>query len=132
MICKVANALTISIFFRLTNIIPASILEPPLKGIQILFIICAIMFLTLLLIGLGVSYYCLRRQPMPIVRRVVHVGSGSEITALETGSIGIFLFYHKKECSGQVLEHSSNVACTKKLKMHHLTIFLILLSRLRI
>lgn len=72
----------------LTNIIPASILEPPLKGIQILFIICAIMFLTLLLIGLGVSYYCLRRQPMPIVRRVVHVGSGSEITALETGSIG--------------------------------------------
>ncbi|XP_021710198.1 uncharacterized protein LOC5579527 isoform X3 [Aedes aegypti] len=72
----------------LTNIVPASILEPPLKGIQILFIICAIMFLTLLLIGLGVSYYCLRRQPMPIVRRVVHVGSGSEITALETGSIG--------------------------------------------
>lgn len=72
----------------LTDIIPASILEPPLKGIQILFIICAIMFLTLLLIGLGVSYYCLRRQPMPIIRRVVHVGSGSEITALETGSIG--------------------------------------------
>ncbi|XP_055609675.1 uncharacterized protein LOC129756712 isoform X1 [Uranotaenia lowii] len=71
----------------LTDIIPAS-LEPPLKGIQIIFIICAIMFLTLLLIGLGVSYYCLRRQPMPIVRRVVHVGSGSEITALETGSIG--------------------------------------------
>ncbi|XP_053694701.1 uncharacterized protein LOC128742383 [Sabethes cyaneus] len=72
----------------LTDIVPASILEPPLKGIQILFIICAIMFLTLLLIGLGISYYCLRRQPIPIVRRVVHVGSGSEITALETGSIG--------------------------------------------
>lgn len=71
----------------LRDIVRASIVEPPLKGIQILFIICAIMFLTLLLIGLGVSYYCLRRQPMPIVRRVVHVGSGSEITALETGSI---------------------------------------------
>lgn len=75
----------------LTDIVPASVLEPPLKGIQILFIICAIMFLTLLLIGLGVSYYCLRRQPMPIVRRVVHVGSGSEITALETGSTDVSL-----------------------------------------
>lgn len=71
----------------LTDVIPASILDPPLKGIQILFIICAIMFLTLLLIGLGVSYYCLRRQPVSVVRRVIHVGSGSEITALETGSI---------------------------------------------
>ncbi|XP_055644144.1 uncharacterized protein LOC129780176 isoform X2 [Toxorhynchites rutilus septentrionalis] len=71
----------------LTGIIAPPFLEPPLKGIQILFIICAIMFLTLLLIGLGLSYYCLRRQPIPIVRRVVHVGSGSEITALETGSI---------------------------------------------
>ncbi|XP_058820967.1 uncharacterized protein LOC131683153 isoform X3 [Topomyia yanbarensis] len=73
---------------RLTDIVPASILEPPLKGIQILFVICAIMFLTLLLIGLGVSYYCLRRHPIPTVRRVLHVGSGSEITAVETGSIG--------------------------------------------
>ncbi|XP_058453763.1 uncharacterized protein LOC131431865 isoform X2 [Malaya genurostris] len=72
----------------ITDIVPALILEPPLKGIQILFIICAIMFLTLLLIGLGISYYCLRRQPIPIVRRIIHVGSGSEITALETGSIG--------------------------------------------
>ncbi|XP_058453766.1 uncharacterized protein LOC131431865 isoform X5 [Malaya genurostris] len=71
----------------ITDIVPALILEPPLKGIQILFIICAIMFLTLLLIGLGISYYCLRRQPIPIVRRIIHVGSGSEITALETGSI---------------------------------------------
>lgn len=85
----------------LTNVIPASILDPPLKGIQILFIICAIMFLTLLLIGLGVSYYCLRRQPVSIVRRVIHVGSGSEITALETGSIG--------SISGLKLPHHAHV-----------------------
>ncbi|XP_052564060.1 uncharacterized protein LOC120424730 [Culex pipiens pallens] len=86
----------------LTDVIPASILDPPLKGIQILFIICAIMFLTLLLIGLGVSYYCLRRQPVSVVRRVIHVGSGSEITALETGSIG--------SISGLKLPHHAHVS----------------------
>lgn len=85
----------------LTDVIPASVLDPPLKGIQILFIICAIMFLTLLLIGLGISYYCLRRQPVSIVRRVIHVGSGSEITALETGSIG--------SISGLKLPHHAHI-----------------------
>lgn len=85
----------------LTDVVPASVLDPPLKGIQILFIICAIMFLTLLLIGLGVSYYCLRRQPVSVVRRVIHVGSGSEITALETGSIG--------SMSGLKLQHHAHI-----------------------
>lgn len=63
----------------------ASYVEPPLKGAQILFIICAIMFLTLVLLGLGVSYYCLSRRPIPVVRRLpMSMGSGSEITRLSS------------------------------------------------
>lgn len=73
----------------LNEVIPASVVEPPLKGIQILLIICAIMFLTLLLLGLGVSYYCLRRRPIPVVRRLpMSMGSGSEITKLSGSSLG--------------------------------------------
>lgn len=65
-----------------------SILSPPLKGIQILFIICAIMFLTLLLLGLGVSYYCLKRRPIIVRRLPVSLGTGSEITKLSGSSLG--------------------------------------------
>ncbi|XP_059611298.1 uncharacterized protein LOC132258171 [Phlebotomus argentipes] len=71
------------------DVAPASIIEAPLKGIQILLIICAIMFLTLLLLGLGVSYYCLRRRPVTVVRRLpMSMGSGSEITKLSGSSLG--------------------------------------------
>jgi hypothetical protein len=46
------------------------------------------MFLTLLLLGLGVSYYCLRRRPVRIVRRMpVSIGTGSEITQLSEPSV---------------------------------------------
>lgn len=66
-----------------------NIIQPPLKGIQILMIICAIMFLTLLLLGLAVSYYCLRRRPVAIVRHLpVSMGSSSEITKLSGSSVG--------------------------------------------
>lgn len=52
-------------------------------------IICAIMFLTLLLLGLAVSYYCLRSRPIPVVRRLpMSMGSGSEITKLSGSSAG--------------------------------------------
>ncbi|XP_073831332.1 zona pellucida domain protein papillote [Musca autumnalis] len=67
----------------------AAVVHPPLKGIQILMIICAIMFLTLLLLGLAVSYYCLRSRPIPVVRRLpMSMGSGSEITKLSGSSMG--------------------------------------------
>lgn len=66
----------------------ATVLQPPLKGIQILFIICAILFLTLLLLGLGVSYYCLKRRPIIVRRLPVSVGTGSEITKLSGSSLG--------------------------------------------
>ncbi|XP_023160303.2 uncharacterized protein LOC111592369 isoform X2 [Drosophila hydei] len=73
----------------LNPIATGSVLQPPLKGIQILMIICAIMFLTLLLLGLAVSYYCLRSRPIPIVRRLpMSMGSGSEITKLSGSSAG--------------------------------------------
>ncbi|XP_032594128.1 uncharacterized protein LOC6565308 isoform X2 [Drosophila grimshawi] len=73
----------------LNPIATGAVLQPPLKGIQILMIICAIMFLTLLLLGLAVSYYCLRSRPIPVVRRLpMSMGSGSEITKLSGSSAG--------------------------------------------
>jgi hypothetical protein len=67
----------------------ADVIHSPLKGPQILFIICALMFLTLLLLGLGVSYYCLRHRSVPVVRRLpLYMGSGSEITKLSGSSLG--------------------------------------------
>ena len=77
------------IFSATIPVAHGGILEAPLKGIQILFIICALMFLTLLLLGLGVSYYCLRRRTIPVVRRLpMSMGSGSEITKLSGSSLG--------------------------------------------
>ncbi|XP_016995252.2 uncharacterized protein pot [Drosophila takahashii] len=73
----------------LNPIATSSVLQPPLKSIQILMIICAIMFLTLLLLGLAVSYYCLRSRSIPVVRRLpMSMGSGSEITKLSGSSVG--------------------------------------------
>ncbi|XP_054270492.1 uncharacterized protein LOC128991541 [Macrosteles quadrilineatus] len=75
--------------------IPGAILEPsapllpvapPLKGFQILLIICGILFLSLVLLGLGCSYYLLKRRRVQVVRRhPFSTGTGSEITKL-TGS----------------------------------------------
>ncbi|VVC35952.1 Hypothetical protein CINCED_3A024228 [Cinara cedri] len=49
--------------------LPSSPLEPPLKGFQILLIVCGILFLSLVLLGLGCSYYCLRNQQVQVIRR---------------------------------------------------------------
>lgn len=66
----------------------SGIVTSPLRGPQILFIICALMFLTLLLLGLGVSYYCLKNRTIPVVRRLpLYMGSGSEITKLSGSSL---------------------------------------------
>ncbi|XP_031828889.1 zona pellucida domain protein papillote [Nomia melanderi] len=62
--------------------------EPPLKGFQILLIICAILFLSLLLLGLGCSYMCLKRRNVRVIHRhPFGSGSGSEITKLSTSSL---------------------------------------------
>ncbi|KAL4701999.1 hypothetical protein ACJJTC_002779 [Scirpophaga incertulas] len=52
----------------------------PLAGTHILMIICAILFLTLLLLGLGVSYLCLRRRALPPPRRLIDDSSASIVS----------------------------------------------------
>ncbi|CAH1401147.1 unnamed protein product [Nezara viridula] len=70
--------------------VPALPLAPPLKGFQILLIICGILFLSLVLLGLGCSYYLLRRRRVQVVRRhpLSTGGTGSEITKLSGSSLG--------------------------------------------
>ncbi|XP_017784554.1 PREDICTED: uncharacterized protein LOC108568132 [Nicrophorus vespilloides] len=71
------------------SLVPNPVVEPPLKGFQILLIICAILFLSLLLLGLGCSYYCLRKRHVTVIRHPFSsVGSGSEITKLSGSSLG--------------------------------------------
>ncbi|CAG5035281.1 unnamed protein product [Parnassius apollo] len=54
--------------------------KAPLAGTHILMIICAILFLTLLLLGLGVSYLCLRRRALPAPTRLIDDSSASIIS----------------------------------------------------
>ncbi|KAK6636953.1 hypothetical protein RUM43_010617 [Polyplax serrata] len=64
-------------------------LKPPLAGYQILMIICAILFLSLLLLGLGCSYYCLKNRRVRVVHKPFStIGTGSEITKLSGSSLG--------------------------------------------
>lgn len=68
--------------------LPSTPLEPPLKGFQILLIICGILFLSLVLLGLGCSYYCLRNQQVQVVRRHPLSSVGSE--KLSDSSLSMF------------------------------------------
>lgn len=66
-------------------------IEPPLQGFQILLIICAILFLSLLLLGLGCSYYCLRRRNIQVVRRAPFVAdTESETSNPSLGPVSLF------------------------------------------
>jgi hypothetical protein len=70
--------------------VPVPVVEPPLKGFHILLIICAILFLSLLLLGLGCSYICLKKRRIRVIRRqpFSSTGTGSEITKLSGSSLG--------------------------------------------
>lgn len=60
----------------------------PLKGFQILLVICAILFLTLLLFGLGCSYMCLKRRNVRVIHRhPFSTGSESGITKMSDSSL---------------------------------------------
>lgn len=52
----------------------------PLREFEILLIICAIIFLALLLLGIGCSYYCLKRRNIKVVKRKPMSSLGSDIT----------------------------------------------------
>ncbi|XP_034192461.1 zona pellucida domain protein papillote [Osmia lignaria lignaria] len=73
---------------------PAPLPEPPLKGFQILLIICAILFLSLLLLGLGCSYMCLKRRNVRVIHRhPFGSDSGSEITKPSTPNLGSIIMF---------------------------------------
>merc|ERR1712141_139328 len=54
----------------------------PLKEFEVLLIVCAIIFLALMLLGIGCSYYCLKRRNVKIVKRRPASTLGSEITKI--------------------------------------------------
>lgn len=54
----------------LEPVAPVPIIVPAkLSEIELLLIICALLFLTLLLLGIGISYYCLKRRNIKIIRK---------------------------------------------------------------
>lgn len=52
----------------------------PLREFEVLLIICAIIFLSLLLLGIGCSYYCLKKRNIKVVRRRPTSTLGSDVT----------------------------------------------------
>ena len=54
----------------------------PLREFEILLIICAIIFLALMLIGIGCSYYCLKKRNIRVIRRRPASSLGSEVTKM--------------------------------------------------
>lgn len=103
-----------------------NLVEPPLKGFQILLIICGILFLSLLLLGLGCSYYCLRRRNMTVVRQPFSsIGTDSEITKLSGSSLGNTTFLNSASadvnnnvsCDFQETSRSSTVSKYRECKL---------------
>lgn len=64
---------------------PVAVIVPAkLSEVELLLIICALLFLTLLLLGVGIGYYCLKRRNIKVVRkRKIISAPGSEITIIE-------------------------------------------------
>merc|ERR1711884_850413 len=60
---------------------PALALQP-LREFEILLIICAIIFLALMLLGIGCSYYCLKKRNISVIRRRPASTIGSEVTRI--------------------------------------------------
>ncbi|XP_003744511.1 uncharacterized protein LOC100900984 [Galendromus occidentalis] len=68
-------------------IVEAPLLVPPLRPpklseIELLLIICALLFLTLLLLGIGIAYYCLKRRNVKVIKKRPISAPASEITKI--------------------------------------------------
>ncbi|XP_054713445.1 uncharacterized protein LOC129222908 [Uloborus diversus] len=72
-----------------TAAVPA-IVPPKLSEVELLLIICALLFLTLLLLGIGIAYYCLKKRNIKVIkkRKAISSGPGSEITKLSGSTMG--------------------------------------------
>ncbi|CAL8137974.1 unnamed protein product [Orchesella dallaii] len=49
--------------------VTAAILPKPLQEFEVLMIICTLMFLGIMLLGLGCSYYCLKQRNIQVIRK---------------------------------------------------------------
>ncbi|KAL1506227.1 hypothetical protein ABEB36_005624 [Hypothenemus hampei] len=58
----------------------------PLSPLPVLLIICGILFLSLFLLGLAVSYFCLRRRPVRVIRTIT---PESDIEKLSESSLAL-------------------------------------------
>ncbi|RWS14911.1 hypothetical protein B4U79_15761 [Dinothrombium tinctorium] len=69
---------------------PVPIIVPAkLSEIELILIICGLLFLTLLLLGIGIAYYCLKRRNIKIVRKKKQLSTAppSEITKLSQSTL---------------------------------------------
>ncbi|XP_055948366.1 uncharacterized protein LOC129981530 [Argiope bruennichi] len=66
------------------------IVPPKLSEVELLLIICALLFLTLLLLGIGIAYYCLKKRNIKVIKKKKAISSspGSEITKLSGSTMG--------------------------------------------
>ncbi|XP_064464429.1 titin-like [Ornithodoros turicata] len=64
--------------------------RPKLSEVELLLIICALLFLTLLLLGIGIAYYCLKKRNIKVVKKKKGIPSApaSEITKLSGSTMG--------------------------------------------
>lgn len=61
---------------------------PPVGQVEILLIICAILFLALLLVGMACSYTCLKKRNIKLVRRrPMSLGTPSAITKMSSSTL---------------------------------------------
>lgn len=67
-------------------------IQPKLSEIDILIIICSILFLSLLILGIGIAYFCLKRRNIHVVRRkqALSIAPSSQITKLSGSSVSEF------------------------------------------